>query len=95
MSGATVAAMGGGNEVTVGTDRGSVTLPLIVTDMPDGVVWLPTNSARCAVRATLGAGAGDVVTVSTSTSDPALPARSRAETSPGPGPDTAPTEATP
>jgi NADH-quinone oxidoreductase subunit G len=95
VSEATVAAMGGGNEVTVGTDRGSVTLPLIVTDMPDGVVWLPTNSARCAVRATLGAGAGDVVTVSASTSDPALPARSGAETSPGTRPGAAPTEATP
>jgi NADH-quinone oxidoreductase subunit G len=36
----------------------------VVTDMPDGVVWVPTNSPRCAVRATLGADAGDVVTVS-------------------------------
>ena len=26
--------------------RGSVTLPLAVTDMVDGVVWLPTNSPR-------------------------------------------------
>jgi NADH-quinone oxidoreductase subunit G len=66
LSAATVAAMGGGNEVTVATDRGSITVPLVVTDMPDGVVWLPTNSARCAVRATLGADAGDVVTVSIS-----------------------------
>jgi NADH-quinone oxidoreductase subunit G len=63
LSAATVAAMGGGDEVTVSTDRGSITVPLVVTDIPDGVVWLPTNSARCAVRATLGADAGDVVTV--------------------------------
>jgi NADH-quinone oxidoreductase subunit G len=83
--------MGGGNEVTVGTDRGTITLPLIVTDMPDGVVWLPTNSARCAVRATLGADAGDVVTVSASTAGAALPAVPRPET----GPETPPTEATP
>jgi NADH-quinone oxidoreductase subunit G len=50
-------------EVTVSTDRGSLTLPLVVEDMPDGVVWLPTNSAGSAVRATLGAGAGDRVGV--------------------------------
>jgi NADH-quinone oxidoreductase subunit G len=64
LSAGTVAAMGGGTEVTVSTDRGAVTLPLVVTDIPDGVVWLPTNAVRCAVRATLGADAGDVVTVS-------------------------------
>jgi NADH-quinone oxidoreductase subunit G len=91
LSAATVAALGGGNEVTVGTDRGTVTLPLIVTDMPDGVVWLPTNSARCAVRATLGADAGDVVTVSASTAGAAVPAVASPETRP----ETPPTEATP
>jgi len=36
-----------------------------VTDgMVDGVVWLPTNSAGCAVRSTLGVDAGARVTVS-------------------------------
>jgi NADH-quinone oxidoreductase subunit G len=49
--------------VTVSTDRGEITLPLVVTPMPDHVVWLPSNSPGSAVRATLGAGAGQLVTV--------------------------------
>ena len=53
-----------GDPVRVATARGSVTLPLVVTAMPDRVVWLPTNSARCAVRATLGADNGTLVTIS-------------------------------
>ena len=35
--------------------------PCVVTDMPDHVVWLPTNSPGCAVRDTLRADAGDRV----------------------------------
>ncbi len=42
---------------------GSVTVPLQVTDMADGVVWLPANSSGCAVRADLGAGHGSRVTL--------------------------------
>ncbi|NLT56262.1 MAG: NADH-quinone oxidoreductase subunit G [Actinomycetales bacterium] len=53
-----------GEEVVVSTERGAITLPLAVTVMPDRVVWLPANSARCAVGATLGAGYGSVVTIS-------------------------------
>ena len=51
-----------GDEVTVSTDAGSITLPLLVTaGMAERVVWLPTNSAESAVRATLRADAGAVV----------------------------------
>jgi NADH-quinone oxidoreductase subunit G len=51
-----------GGDVTVSTDAGSITLPLAVTgDLPDRVVWLPTNSAGSTVRATLRADAGAVV----------------------------------
>lgn len=67
LSSATAAGLGlgTGDAVTVrGTAGGQVTLPLVVTPMPDGVVWLPTNAPGCAVRATLGAGAGDLVRVS-------------------------------
>jgi NADH-quinone oxidoreductase subunit G len=53
-----------GTAVTVSTDRGEITLPLAVTPMPDGVVWLPSNSPGSAVRATLGAGNGDRVSIS-------------------------------
>jgi NADH-quinone oxidoreductase subunit G len=50
-----------GDLVTVSTDRGSVTVPLVMTDMPDGVVWLPTNSTGSAVRRDLAAAPGAVV----------------------------------
>ncbi len=53
-----------GDEVTVSTTSGAVTLPVAVTeDMVDGVVWLPTNSAGSAVRSTLGVDAGARVSV--------------------------------
>ncbi|HEX3816433.1 MAG TPA: NADH-quinone oxidoreductase subunit G [Mycobacteriales bacterium] len=52
-----------GRDVSVSTERGSITLPLIIGELPDRVVWLPTNSAGSAVRRTLGVDAGAVVTV--------------------------------
>jgi NADH-quinone oxidoreductase subunit G len=51
-----------GDAVTVATERGSLTLPAQLTEMPDEVVWLPTNSPGSTVRRTLGA--ATVVTVS-------------------------------
>jgi NADH-quinone oxidoreductase subunit G len=65
MSAGTAAEAGvaDGDKVTVATERGSCTLPVEVTDMPDRVVWLPANSAGCAVRAQLGAGHGTRVTL--------------------------------
>jgi NADH-quinone oxidoreductase subunit G len=53
-----------GEPVTVSTDRGALTLPAALTDLPDGVVWLPTNSPGSTVRRTLGVAAGAVVRVS-------------------------------
>ncbi len=50
-----------GDAVSVSTDRGTITLPAQITDMPDDVVWLPTNSPGSTVRRTLGPAA--VVTV--------------------------------
>jgi NADH-quinone oxidoreductase subunit G len=44
--------------------EGSLTLPALVTEMPDGVVWLPTNSPGATVRRTLGVTAGAVVQIS-------------------------------
>jgi NADH-quinone oxidoreductase subunit G len=65
MSPATAAEAGAaaGDKVTVATERGEITVPLQLADMPDRVVWLPANSAGCAVRGTLGAGHGTLVTV--------------------------------
>ncbi|MBS9533694.1 NADH-quinone oxidoreductase subunit G [Mycobacterium sp. M1] len=53
----------GGDAVSVVTDRGAVTLPLVITEMPDRVVWLPMNSAGSAVHRELGATAGSVVRI--------------------------------
>ena len=66
LSAATAAGLGlsTGEGLTVRTDAGQVTLPLAVTPMPDGVVWLPTSSVGSAVRATLRVDAGAVVSVS-------------------------------
>jgi NADH-quinone oxidoreductase subunit G len=65
MSAATAAeaGVGDGGKVTVATERGAITVPAEIADMPDRVVWLPTNSAGCAVRAALGAGHGSLVTI--------------------------------
>ncbi|MGZ8749505.1 MAG: molybdopterin-dependent oxidoreductase, partial [Pseudonocardia sp.] len=53
-----------GAPATVRTERGSITLPVVIADLPDGVVWLPANSPGSRVRDTLGAGHGDLVGVS-------------------------------
>ena len=52
-----------GDPVTVGTAAGALTLPAAVTEVADGVVWLPTNSPGASVRRTLGVTAGATVTV--------------------------------
>ncbi|MEW5808823.1 MAG: NADH-quinone oxidoreductase subunit G [Actinomycetota bacterium] len=65
MSAATAAGIGAeaGDPVAVSTEHGSITVPLTVTEMADGVVWVPTNSPGCAVHATLGVTSGALVTI--------------------------------
>jgi NADH-quinone oxidoreductase subunit G len=65
LSAATAAAAGvaDGDKVTVATAIGSVTVPVDVVPMADGVVWLPTNSPGSAIRADLGAGHSSRVTL--------------------------------
>ncbi|HKT05866.1 MAG TPA: molybdopterin dinucleotide binding domain-containing protein, partial [Rugosimonospora sp.] len=66
LSKATASALGvaEGDPVTVGTDRGALTLPAALTpDLADTVVWLPTNSPGSTVRRTLG-GSGAIVRIS-------------------------------
>ena len=54
-----------GDAVTISSGTGSVSVPVVVTEgMVDGVLWLPTNSAGCAVRSSLGVDAGARVSVS-------------------------------
>ncbi|OZG29413.1 NADH-quinone oxidoreductase subunit G [Williamsia sp. 1138] len=50
--------------VTVSTDRGSITLPLEVTRLPDRVVWVPLNSPGSAVYRDLGPAVGQPVRIS-------------------------------
>jgi NADH-quinone oxidoreductase subunit G len=65
LSAATAAEAGtaAGGKVVVATERGSVTLPVEITPMPDRVVWLPANSAGGGIRRDLHAGHGTLVTL--------------------------------
>jgi NADH-quinone oxidoreductase subunit G len=53
-----------GGTVTVATDRGSITLPVELADLPDRLVWLPTMSPGSHVHEALGVTAGAVVRIS-------------------------------
>ena len=56
-------SLAGGEEVTVSTATGSITLPAVVGGVSDGSVWLPECSAGSTVHQTLGAGHGSRVTL--------------------------------
>jgi NADH-quinone oxidoreductase subunit G len=66
MSAATAAGAGlaDGQPVTLSSEHGSLTLPLAITEMVDGVVWVPGNSVGSTVNLTLRVGAGAVVGIS-------------------------------
>ena len=63
MSAATAAEAGttADGKVTVATERGAVTVPVEIADMPDRVVWLPANSTGGGLRRELNAGHGTLV----------------------------------
>ncbi|MGU3433514.1 NADH-quinone oxidoreductase subunit G [Actinomycetes bacterium M1A6_2h] len=65
MSAATAAELylSEGEPVEVSSGRGSITLPLAVSDLPDRVVWLPVNSPGSAVRRRLASGSGETVRI--------------------------------
>jgi NADH-quinone oxidoreductase subunit G len=52
-----------GQPAVVATERGAISLPVRLADLPDGVVWLPAHAPGSRVGPTLGAGHGDLVTV--------------------------------
>ncbi|GAA2054373.1 NADH-quinone oxidoreductase subunit G [Catenulispora yoronensis] len=52
-----------GEEVTVATEHGAITLPLRIADLAGRVVWLPTNSRGSQVRRTLRADTGSLVKI--------------------------------
>jgi NADH-quinone oxidoreductase subunit G len=53
-----------GQPVTVATLQGRITVPLEITDMPDGVVWVPLNSIGSRVNTALGVSPGATVAIS-------------------------------
>ena len=53
-----------GQPVSVSSGRGTITLPLAITDLPPRVVWLPLNSTGSEVNRTLGVSPGDIVAIS-------------------------------
>jgi NADH-quinone oxidoreductase subunit G len=66
LSAATAAAVGVGEgaEVTVSTDAGSITAPVAISELPDGVVWIPAHSAGSRVTVDLQAHHGAIVRLS-------------------------------
>ncbi len=64
MGPATAAAAGITDYAAIGTERGSVALPVeLVDDMPVGVVWAPTRAPRHGLAENLAAASGDLVTL--------------------------------
>ncbi len=65
LSAATAAETGvaAGGPLTVSTERGSVTLPVEIVDMPDRVVWVPTHSPGSHVRRALAGSTGGIVKI--------------------------------
>jgi NADH-quinone oxidoreductase subunit G len=64
MGPATAAAAGITTAASIGTERGSITLPVeLIDDMPVGVVWAPSRAPRHGLAVNLAAVAGDVVTL--------------------------------
>ncbi|KAF0794929.1 molybdopterin dinucleotide binding domain-containing protein, partial [Streptomyces sp. FR-008] len=73
LSAATAAEIGAadGTVLTVAGPAGSVELPLLVTDMPDRVVWLPLNSTGTGVASDTGAVPGQLVRIAPAAEAPA------------------------
>ena len=63
ISAATAAEIGvsEGDKISIGD--GGVVMPVRIADLPDRVVWVPSNSNGISVTRDLGAVAGDVVKI--------------------------------
>ncbi|MFD6163253.1 NADH-quinone oxidoreductase subunit G [Nocardia sp. NPDC060256] len=63
LSPATAAEIGAATDdlVTVASDHGTVTLPLVITDLPDRVVWLPQHSPGSSIAEQLATQPGGIV----------------------------------
>jgi NADH-quinone oxidoreductase subunit G len=76
-----------GQGVAVSDGRGTITLPLEIADLPDRVVWLPTNSAGSALRDQLGVDTGTVVTVAAAPDEAGTPAETGVPAGTGTAPE--------
>jgi NADH-quinone oxidoreductase subunit G len=74
LSATTAAAVGvaDGEHVSISTDAGALVLPVVIDDLPDGVVWVPTNARGASVRVTLAAHSGAVVRLTRSDAPPVI-----------------------
>jgi NADH-quinone oxidoreductase subunit G len=77
-----------GGRATIGTDDGSATFPSEVADLPDGVVWVPSNSG--VNLRTLRAGHGSVVTLTAEASSARVDSQTDKRGSDGPNDSTIP-----
>ncbi|SFS45143.1 NADH-quinone oxidoreductase subunit G [Saccharopolyspora flava] len=50
-----------GQRLEIRTERGRIVLPVEIAEMPDDVVWVPTDSGKARVHQALGAGHGSLV----------------------------------
>lgn len=55
--------------VVVTGPSGSVTLPMVVTVMPDDVIWVPQNSVGCHIHSDLGVVPGEIVQINPQTQE--------------------------
>ena len=69
---ATAAALGvrPGGSVRIATAAGALSLPVLVDDLPDGVVWAPANARTYPVHAALGVAHGSVVRLTAGSLEP-------------------------
>jgi NADH-quinone oxidoreductase subunit G len=58
-----IGVVDGDKLVVGGAGPQAVTLPVRIADLPDRVVWVPSNSGGCSVTRDLGAVSGDIVTI--------------------------------
>lgn len=65
LSPATAAELGVavGELVAVSRQSDAIVVPVVIEDMPDRLVWLPTNEDGCAVRTQLAAAGGALVSL--------------------------------
>ncbi|NLV78673.1 MAG: NADH-quinone oxidoreductase subunit G [Rhodococcus sp.] len=65
--------VGDGDPVTVATDRGALTLPLVLDDLPARVIWVPATAPGAGIHERLAADAGDLVRIRPAFTDGQVP----------------------